>query len=60
MKNRKWRNRFAQAWQEALDERVPGNEDAGTGQEQDIKPDEIFKAQRARESKRLRRQRRRT
>jgi hypothetical protein len=54
----RWRNPWAQEWDYQLDERVPGNEDAGTGRGQDIKPDLILRARRARESKRLRRMRR--
>jgi len=53
-----WRNHWAQAWAIELAERVPGNEDAGTGAEQGIEPDPVLKARRAHESRRLRRARR--
>lgn len=56
----RWRNPWAQEWAAQLNERVPGNEDGGTGREQGIKPDPILRARRARESKRLRRLRRMT
>lgn len=54
----RWRNEFAREWALQLSERVPGNEDAGTGAGQGLKPGVILRARRARLSKRLRRMRR--
>lgn len=53
-----WRNPWAREWACQLEERVPGNEDAGTGRSQGIKPDLVLRSRRAQASKRLRRLRR--